>query len=87
MTKLKNKLFASVRQAQGIQADSVEAKKIVKRAAPKPAPKAASKASPKVAPKVALAAPARQQSAPRRNTVAAPVETGSALFPARVWPD
>ena len=75
MTNLKNKLSASVRQAQGIQADSVAAKKSVQRAATK------------AALQVSLAAPHPQQSEPKRTAVAVPVEIGSALFPSRVWPD
>ncbi|MDI1339959.1 hypothetical protein [Polaromonas sp.] len=72
MTNLKNKLSASVRQAQGIQSDSVEIKQSVKRAA-NPAPIQAS--------------PPPQKSTPGRKTVVRPVETGTALFPDRVWPD
>ena len=75
MTNLKNKLSASVRQAQGIQTDSVVGKKCVQRVATK------------TALQVSLAAPLPQQSEPKRTTVPVPVEIGSALFPSRVWPD
>lgn len=75
MTNLKDKLSASVRQAQGLQSESAAAKERVKRAA-----------TPAALQESLVALP-RQKSAAGRKTVAGPVETGAALFPDRVWPD
>ena len=75
MTNLKNKLSASVRQAQGVQSESVAVKKSVKRAATQ------------AALQESLVALPRQKSAAGRKTAAGPVEIGTALFPDRVWPD
>lgn len=75
MTNLKNKLSASVRQAQSIQTDSVAVKKSVQ------------PVTTKATPQVLLAAPQPQQPEPKHTAVAVPVEIGNALFPSRVWPD
>lgn len=77
MTKLKDKLSASVRQAKASQQP----------AAKKPDARTAGKAAPIKAPAVAVhakAPPPKPAWAPARET---PPGSGSVLFPDRVWPD
>ncbi len=81
MTKLKDKLSANVRKAKAAQ--QVPAKKpSPERASTKPASTAA--AAPAPAP---AARPSQRQAPASQARPAGIPESGSALFPSRVWPD
>lgn len=78
MTNLKNKLSASVRMAKAAQQPAATKAPAQKpQAAPSPAKAAAPTNKPAQASK----------SASRPNPSSAIPESGSALFPSRVWPD
>ena len=83
MTKLKDKLSASVRMAKASQ------KTTVKPAARKPAPAKIAVAKPvanKPAAKSTAAAPANKTASRKAQANDVPAHS-DALFPARVWPD
>jgi hypothetical protein len=73
MTNLKDKLSASVRQAKAAQQP-------VSKPAAKPA-------APKAEPKPAASKPAAAKPAAAKEKTPGVPDSGSALFPDRVWPD
>ena len=75
MSKLKDKLSASVRQAKAVQQPAKQ------QAAAKPAPAPAAAKS--------AAQPAKQQKAEKTKAASANQvpQSGTELFPQRVWPD
>jgi hypothetical protein len=83
MSKLKDKLSASVRMAKAAQQPA--AKGAPARPVAKPAAPAAAKPSP--APAKPAAAPAAKPATPKTASAGGIPESGTALFPERVWPD
>jgi hypothetical protein len=84
VTKLKDKLSASVRMAKAAQQSAAE----------QPAPEQPAAAPATTAkPRTRTTAPARPSAAPAKAPARKPApggeipESGSALFPKRVWPD
>lgn len=83
MTKLKDKLSASVRMAKAAQqpaAKGAPGKPVAKPAAP-------AAARPAPAPAKPAAAPATKPATPQAAPAGGIPESGTALFPERVWPD
>jgi hypothetical protein len=83
MTTTKDKLSASVRMAKAAQQAGTD--QPAAEAAPKPAPAKAPAAKPAAAKAAPARAPAQKPAVPA-STGEIP-ESGSTLFPARVWPD
>lgn len=90
MTNLKDKLSASVRRAKATQQPEAEKpaaeKTVQKTASAKPATVKPTPAKPAPAKPAPKSVPARKP-APEATSANVVQESGSALFPSRVWPD
>jgi len=94
MTNMKEKLAASVREAKAAQAPGAEAPAAIRPTKPVTRPKAAAKPKPAPRKPVARARKSAPATAKTRGATAQQTspsegipESGTALFPERVWPD